>query len=441
MPKQWVVITIGLNPLPCLVEAHRTALTVKRDHGEWPQFLAFTGPVSGGEVREEAKQVRRLLESKLRITLDWRSVAIQDPFSPSTILAVARRAIRDSLVKPGNVSVHFPYTGGTKAMSIHALQALQEFEPASLVTSYLSPSHRRLFTDSTSVDFWVEDERREWNLTVEDLAQLHSYRVEPPEPLDPALPTLSRRMISLLTKGEHPGYFRWLGKDWKGAFKGSNDKDVDIQRFQNWPTCSVPFYAGSSLDWRAWVDDLARVPSFGLSGVWTRAHDGGWRIEVSSSRRNYLIPLYKFLDNRALELVAYDTFHQSLPQADVRHSVTCVNANKQPCELDVTAVLGYQLVAASCTLSKNYGQCKRKGFEVIHRARQIGGDNSRAVLFCLLDTAGAIRLQQELADEGDDKASFRVFGEDTLNGIGSGSGVLDARLKKYLQELDWPLTS
>lgn len=49
-------------------------------------------------------------------------------------------------------------------------------------------------------------------------------------------------------------------------------------------------------------------------------------------------------------------------------------------ELDVIIVKGYQLIGISCTVSQHKNECKRKGFEIIHRVRQIGGDEAKAVL-------------------------------------------------------------
>ena len=54
-------------------------------------------------------------------------------------------------------------------------------------------------------------------------------------------------------------------------------------------------------------------------------------------------------------------------------------------ELDVVAMLGHQIVVISCTIDQGTGLeglIKQKGMEVLHRARQLGGDEARAIVLC-----------------------------------------------------------
>ena len=68
-------------------------------------------------------------------------------------------------------------------------------------------------------------------------------------------------------------------------------------------------------------------------------------------------------------------------------------------ELDVVAVLGYQIVVVSCTVDSCQEIIKKKGMEAILRARQIGGDEARAIVLCSAVKNVTDNIQRELHDE------------------------------------------
>jgi hypothetical protein len=81
-------------------------------------------------------------------------------------------------------------------------------------------------------------------------------------------------------------------------------------------------------------------------------------------------------------------------------------------ELDVILLHGYQLTGISCSLQKE--ELKLKGFEIIHRIRQIGGDEAKSVLITALKSRDTENLQNELLhDTGGDK-NILVLGIDDL---------------------------
>ncbi len=84
-------------------------------------------------------------------------------------------------------------------------------------------------------------------------------------------------------------------------------------------------------------------------------------------------------------------------------------------ELDVIMVHGYHLTGISCTIGHNKDTCKNKGFEIILRSRQIGGDNSKAILITGSNRMQTIQLQEELAIEtGESLKNILVLGIEDL---------------------------
>ena len=84
----------------------------------------------------------------------------------------------------------------------------------------------------------------------------------------------------------------------------------------------------------------------------------------------------------------------------------------KPFELDVVAVLGYQIVVVSCTTDKDQATVKGKAMEAIIRARQLGGDEARAIVLCSADKQAAELIENEMEDEmGSRGLPLRVWGK------------------------------
>ena len=101
-------------------------------------------------------------------------------------------------------------------------------------------------------------------------------------------------------------------------------------------------------------------------------------------------------------------------------------------ELDVVALLGYQILVISCTLESGNAAIKKKGMEVILRARQLGGDEAQAIVLCKGHPDTAQRVEKELHDEiGSAGKPLLIWGTDKWQN-------LQNEFKQYLQDdLHW----
>ena len=80
-------------------------------------------------------------------------------------------------------------------------------------------------------------------------------------------------------------------------------------------------------------------------------------------------------------------------------------------ELDVVAVLGYQVIVISCTVSGEHATVKMKGMEAILRARQLAGEEARAIVLCGCGNKAERLIQMELEDEtGSSDVPLQVWG-------------------------------
>jgi hypothetical protein len=90
------------------------------------------------------------------------------------------------------------------------------------------------------------------------------------------------------------------------------------------------------------------------------------------------------------------------------------DASVKPFELDVVAVLGYQIVVVSCTFANKHAIVKKKGMEAILRMRQLGGAEARAIVVCSASREAQQLIQAELKEEtGHSSLSLEIWGKDT----------------------------
>ena len=109
----------------------------------------------------------------------------------------------------------------------------------------------------------------------------------------------------------------------------------------------------------------------------------------------------------------------------------------QSFELDVVAVLGYQVVVVSCTTDDARNIIKLKAMEAIIRAKQLGGEEAHAIMLCRANHTNCSEIQAGLEDEmGSDAPHLRIWGE-TKRGKLPNLNSLTYRFGIYLNDLKW----
>ena len=136
-----------------------------------------------------------------------------------------------------------------------------------------------------------------------------------------------------------------------------------------------------------------------------------------------------FTSPELLEYGAYAAFQDALADISRRHPdrsnyrlfhkvyvrrADAPDASVKPFELDVVAVLGYQIVVVSCTLAREHARVKQKGMEAILRMRQLGGIEARAIVLCGASQKAQQLIEAELKEEtGHSNPSLEIWGKDT----------------------------
>lgn len=455
MAATHVVITIGLSEVPILVAAFRLCRLYQQANGSLPSFSA----ICLQDTLDEAERVRHLLVLKLRaesllppdVAFRWTAYVV-----PHSSPAAIRQAVNNLMKLQGpGCHFHFHYTGGSRALSVHAMEAIvtsvdANGERYSYEVSYLS-SGENVLTWGNGVPPHLKDERPSWTLGIADLAALNGFtpsfysaylrqRFEVSEPDHLLVASGSAMLPVLLVPENRRVYADWLLKVWDVCWKGGSGPKGWVRWPQppprdRWPQQDIPWVMLSpETVWRDISSNLTR--RFGGDPVWI-AREGGWSLRITNLDEEGLSSLNQFLHYQCLELFAYHCLGTALADLGycswaVYHSVHLTRQDprrsQRDFEVDVLAVLGYQMLAVSCSLSADQPALKRKAFEVLHRAKQIGGAGARTILICALSPNAADGLMRDVEeDTGPRERNLEIWGVDSLGG-------LTERFKGYLQD-------
>lgn len=150
-------------------------------------------------------------------------------------------------------------------------------------------------------------------------------------------------------------------------------------------------------------------------------------IEFTSDDKSTRKDACKFVGGTWLELWVAMQARRILPSDDAVHSSVTphvptgtIEERFPNFELDVVAIHRNRLHVISCTTDASLETCRHKGFEVMQRAYQLGGDLARPALACFLDEAGSDAVRDDLRDVWTAPSSLEVFGFNELKRWNAG---------------------
>jgi len=241
---------------------------------------------------------------------------------------------------------------------------------------------------------------KEVNISLKELAALHNYHFN----TEPIREIKSKELVQALAEihSKKEGFEAW--REWLKEFEGK-DSEPQLPDLNNYPALK-PF-----------VDAINRLFG-GPENVTPEKVSNKLGYAKLKSCAKWLIGdwfeelvLAAVLDNRN-ELGISDYGMGVHPES--KTSQASVNF-----DLDIAAMIGYQLFAISCIVSEKLKtpkeEVKKHLFEVYIRARQLGGDEARIALVCCLDNPEI--LEAEVVREWHAKDQIRVFGRKHLTDL------------------------
>ncbi len=364
-----LILTVGTNPLPVWVAWYHLKEKL-------PQPIKVRLVHTAGTVAEKDR-----LEKYCQ-GADFLAPIQTSDGNPRNVRSDIRNIAND--LSEETALLHIHYTGGTKVMAVETVAAIEADLPHKIYldTSYLDPRAAGPAIMNRAGNPWVKDTRKGVDPDLSRIAELNGFELGP------------------FTHQYWDQDSKSYQKDNCPAPKELNQEQLDR--------------GSEALRGRHGRVDPTLL-EYGAYNAFKTALD---RISTrNATRKNYKL------------------FHNVY----VRRART-TDQKVRPFELDVVAVLGYQIVVVSCTRDSDLAQTKdsdsaqikKKGMEAILRARQLGGDEARAIVLCRAHSNTAKLNEDELRDEmGSTSEPLQVWGRNTWQS-------LSTRFEQYLQsDLHW----
>ncbi|MCA9941320.1 MAG: hypothetical protein KC418_21915 [Anaerolineales bacterium] len=329
-----------------------------------------------------------------------------------------RNGVREKMPGDSQKSVGLHYTGGTKAMAVHAYRAVADWakeQKSTPVYSYLDARTLRLCFDN-GISRYVGNSV---SVKLAQLLTLHNWELGQALTHNP-MPETTQAIMN------HWQAFNFVKPDnfnqsafgkWQQHVNSRcilNRKPKSEEELQKtelkMPDADILAALNESL-----CKDLGLEPTVRVFPL-AKGKEVGFQ---------QLRSFAQFFDSGWFEFHVLNT----LEQIKENLGLTAIFANvvashkeaksSQQTELDVVVIRGYQLFLFSCSVANpeaagNRSLLKHKLFEAYIRAKQLGGDEACAALVCFADDPGDLEEEIKLSI-GTSSGQIKVFGKNYLS--------------------------
>ena len=385
-----LILLVGGNPLPNAVSA---CLLLKQ--GGRVTLIYSKGSLD--VARRLADWLRQRLQAVIDPVNAQLCVQEQEPASIYNRVQSALNQYEDS-------AVGLNYTGGTKAMAVHAYRAVEAWAASnnrSAIFSYLDARTNCMFFDASP---WVIPVDLAVSLELQDMLALHGWTLDSMlKPVQtPILPGTARAIAAAYVAGcgssstyyaewkrdeLYPNAQKQSGHDWKS--------NVDLRQTAiAWPAGRQLAAVAQALKQETGLDNQPQL-HLGLAG---------YKVGLSA------VDFCRWLDGLWLEHHVLDVLTHNL-RLKAFQGVK-IKTHGASFDLDVVTVVGHHLFAFSCGTAigkRARSELKLKLFEAVLRARQLGGDHAGVALVTVVDSSLALSIQNEVRQQIDADERIRVF--------------------------------
>lgn len=425
-----LVLIIGTNPLPNYVVAKYFLVFNQKLERIWLIYSEGNDYYQG--TKQFAEDIRYVLRKELKqrkSQVEFRLSGLSNISQAETIKKEVHRQLESE--KISIKKAHLNYTGGTKAMAVHIYQALNEQGQIHFTSSYLDARDFKIRMDDDP-GYDTGDLRDIISLEWEDLFRIHNTEKQTPkkEYKDKIEEESQVMIIEKIKELAESGKINAL-KEWVNKARPLFENETDGEYKQTIQTTLSEYHPEEYPELFAF---LAAFPPHDRyvdeKGQWVYEN-----FKISGSSQN-TPELKGFIDGKWLEAYVHWALEKGITDEKINKSSLLPNLllrtrtgeGTQTAEIDALVTNGYQICGISCSTSAITKNLKAKGFEIILRSRQLGGDEARAVLITLLQPESANDLENDLkASTRTDGDKFLILGIDDLK-----EDVMWRKLKKHI---------
>jgi hypothetical protein len=355
-----MVCTVGENPLPVylgIAQLTKTGAKVVLLHSK--------------DTEEEAKRIRACLGASRDITLGEKQGCLID--NPWSFENVRETVGRWADVSPNAV---INITGGTNVMTSVGMY------------TWLLKNNKKivyLVEAENQFQFWDDSpEPLKEPLSIDILRKLHGLeKVQTISRLPDNPEEAAKRLYELFLKNRLGDLYRAEQKDLLDDFR--NPKTSPLF---DW----LKYEGGEAI----WEKVRTQVPAWNNS----LALPDNWQDFVEDPNTDTLHETAKriqFASGLWMEYLVYLALQKAAPDANIVVNQEFM-LKKQLFEIDILSVVNNRFYAISVTTRKYHKDVKSKAFEVMHRARQVGGGLAHSIVVSMMNNTTARYCQLSIDD-------------------------------------------
>lgn len=407
-----LVLLVGTNPLPNYVVAKYFCSNNKNLRRIWLLYSEKTAFEEG--TKQYAEDIEAVLKKEIKPDIHIEKSLLSDVSKDCDIT----KDVKDQLLQEIDINckVHLNYTGGTKSMAVHVYRFLEKNLKNRFSASYLDARNYCIVFDNR-IENDTGDLRDNIKISWDDLFQLYncertSGRTKYLDRLGQVeKENLLQRMINMAEKRkllEIKKFYQECNNNIRLFSKPKENEIIDMsclkKLIDNKLASFNPKNNPELFKFLAAFPEEDRIVD----------ENGNWLYDnfpySGKNRSKNTDKLNGFLSGEWLEAYVYWVIKTKKPELDpiinLYASALKINTTKT-FEMDILVKNGYQICGISCGTAAGKGcesQLKQKGFEVILRSRQLGGDEALAILVTILqeedsgDTEKIRNLEQDLKD-------------------------------------------
>ena len=377
-------LLIGENPLPNYVSAH-----LLLNKGGTPYLVNTTG------TNKQAERLRNILQNDLFGSNAAELISLGEYESDGYHIQDVICQVAVNLSPSDKLGLH--YTGGTKAMAVHAYRAMLSLKLPDVVFSYLDPRRLEMCIDREDSDrIRIKIKPDDLQVNLAKIFQIHGWAwKDNSEPIYEAeMPIAAKAFADFHTDGNLVKLWRdWCNQVLRQEARDPKDKNKWLKEadLENVSELSLGMLKESQK-----IDDvLADLGNEEENLSLSIVRDKGFRS---------LRSVCNWLDGEWLEHYVLQQVKEIADSKLIHESATSFwikdpnNPKNDKFQFDVAFMRGYQLFAISCTTIDRKPDCKSKLFEAYIRAQQLGGTEARVALVCCVDSKGVNALRTEIVN-------------------------------------------
>ncbi|WP_204101929.1 MULTISPECIES: DUF1887 family CARF protein [Spirulina sp. CCY15215] len=415
-------LLIGENPLPNYVAAK-----LLLNKGGFLYLVHTSG------TNAQAIRLRKILDREIEDYQPSQLVSLED--YDSDAYRIQRKILEQvESLKDGKVGMN--YTGGTKAMAVHAyramLQATQN-KGQEAVFSYLDPRRLEMCIDREDGDrIRIKIEPKTLSVDLKIVFELHAWSLVSKPSETPIHPSAAEKFAKFHAREDY-------GKHWR-KWCDNTLRDLTKSKKGGWPASEQELKQVEPLE----LDSLESYSDIKSALSCLGVTENTLSIQsLNGQEFKKLKHICKWLDGEWLEHYVLHKIKEISNEKEIHDSAVSFNmavagSKENKFEFDVAFMRGYQLFAISCTADSTKHLCKQKLFEAYIRARQLGGDEARVALVCCASQKDILKLRTEITNVLQSSPSMSSHRDSKIVVLGR-EDLLDLpnKISEWIDENDW----